>query len=122
MGANRMSKEPTMIDAAKYTYVIEPAASPFGGFGARCLEIPDVSCLGTSPTAALEKCVGLAHTHVATMVDPPGPFSTRIYNGHISVRVPPSLHRALVLEAQRQNESLNELINRKLAALARLRG
>jgi predicted RNase H-like HicB family nuclease len=111
-----------MIDTTKYTYVITPAASPFGGFGARCLEIPDVSCLGETPATALEACTELARTRVETMSDPPEPFSTRIYSGHISVRVPPSLHRALVFEARRQGVSLNELINRKLGVLARMRG
>jgi predicted HicB family RNase H-like nuclease len=54
-----------------------------------------------------------------TMKDPPEPFSTRNYSGHISVRVLPSLHQALMSEAQQQGVSLNTLIIGKLTALAR---
>ena len=109
-----------MIDVTKYAYSVAPATSPFGGFGARCLEIPDVSCLGATPAVALEACIELARKTVETMNAPPEPLSTRTFSGHITVRVPPSLHRALVLEARRQSEvlntyvSLNTLINLKL--------
>jgi predicted HicB family RNase H-like nuclease len=109
------------IDARKYAYVITPSASPLGGFDARCLEISDLSCRGATATAALAACAKLAQEHVATMTDPPEPFSTRHYSGHIALRVPPSLHRTLVFEARRKGMSLNDLINRKLGVLAKRR-
>jgi hypothetical protein len=46
---------------------------------------------------------------------PPEPIATRKYSGEFKLRVPPPLHRALVMEAAENNVSLNRLVNAKLA-------
>jgi predicted HicB family RNase H-like nuclease len=44
----------------------------------------------------------------------PVPLLTREYSGEFKLRVPPLLHRALVIEAAESNVSLNRLVNAKL--------
>jgi predicted HicB family RNase H-like nuclease len=45
----------------------------------------------------------------------PTPLSVRKYSGNFKVRIPPFLHRQLVLEAAENHVSLNRLISAKLA-------
>jgi predicted HicB family RNase H-like nuclease len=44
----------------------------------------------------------------------PKPIADRTYSGKFMVRVPPELHRQLVLEAAEQNVSLNRLAAARL--------
>lgn len=44
----------------------------------------------------------------------PTPFADRRYSGEFKLRVPPQLHRMLVIRAAEENVSLNRLINSKL--------
>lgn len=46
----------------------------------------------------------------------PFPEFLKEFSGKYSLRMMPSLHRELSLEAEREGVSLNKLINRKLAA------
>jgi predicted HicB family RNase H-like nuclease len=46
----------------------------------------------------------------------PTPLSERTYSGQFKVRIPPFLHRQLVLEAEENHVSLNRLISAKLAS------
>lgn len=45
----------------------------------------------------------------------PVPYGERDYSGRFNVRIPPSLHRELSREADRQGVSLNQLVTTKLA-------
>ena len=46
----------------------------------------------------------------------PEPLSSRRYSGKFMVRVPPELHRQLVLEAAEEDISLNRLVSAKLSS------
>ncbi len=46
----------------------------------------------------------------------PEPISRRHYSGKFMVRVPPEVHRKLVLEAAEENVSLNRVISAKLSS------
>ena len=44
----------------------------------------------------------------------PQPLSAKHYSGELRVRIPPTLHRRLALQAAEENRSLNRLIIAKL--------
>ena len=46
----------------------------------------------------------------------PEPLLDRRYSGTFKVRIPPEVHRRLVLEAEEQKVSLNRLVSAKLSA------
>ena len=46
----------------------------------------------------------------------PEPIAEKIYSGKLPVRIPPSLHRKLALEAAEENVSLNRYMSQKLAS------
>jgi predicted HicB family RNase H-like nuclease len=45
----------------------------------------------------------------------PDPMSTRAYSGKFMVRVPPEVHRSLVIKAAESGVSLNRLVSSKLS-------
>jgi len=45
----------------------------------------------------------------------PEPFADRPFSGEFRLRIPPSLHRALSIEAAEQGVSLNRLVSAKVA-------
>ena len=46
---------------------------------------------------------------------PPNPIADRNYSGKFIVRVPPEMHRSLVMKAAEEGVSLNRLVNARLA-------
>jgi predicted HicB family RNase H-like nuclease len=84
-----------------------------------CLEFPSLSWLAESPEAALagiRQVVGEVLADLQAHGEPiPEPLAERRYSGAFRVRVPPELHRRLVLEAAEQGVSLNRLASAKLA-------
>jgi predicted HicB family RNase H-like nuclease len=46
----------------------------------------------------------------------PEPLAERRYSGEFRVRIPPQMHRSLVMEAAEQGVSLNRLASAKLAS------
>lgn len=84
-----------------------------------CLEFPSLSWLASSPQAALKGIRSLVAETIADLqrnkepVAPP--LATRSYSGRFVVRVPPSRHRELVMEASAVGISLNRLVCDKLA-------
>ncbi len=89
-----------------------------GEFVGLCGEFPSLSWLAGSPEAALKGIMKVVADVVAEMQandeSPPTPIATREYSGEFKLRVPPVLHRALVMEAAENNVSLNRLVNAKL--------
>lgn len=85
-----------------------------------CVEMPGLSWLAKTPEEALRGIRRVAREGVRILEqdgDPlPVPIATRDFSGAFKVRVPPELHRRLVLEATEQNVSLNRLVSVKLAA------
>jgi predicted HicB family RNase H-like nuclease len=87
-----------------------------------CAEMSGLSWLAKTPEEALRGIRRATREGVRILEadgDPvPEPLAARDYSGVFKVRVPPELHRRLVLEATEQNVSLNRLVSAKLAAPA----
>ncbi len=85
-----------------------------------CVEFPSLSWLADAPGAALEGIRQLVADVVADMQENgellPTPFAEKHYSGEFRVRIPPELHRSLVIQAAEQGVSLNRLASAKLAA------
>ena len=86
-----------------------------------CVEFPSLSWLAATPERALagiRKAVASVVADMKKTGEPvPEPLAERRYSGPFKVRVPPQVHRALVLEAAEQGISLNRLASAKLAAV-----
>ncbi|MFO8153457.1 type II toxin-antitoxin system HicB family antitoxin [Thioalkalivibrio sp.] len=84
-----------------------------------CAEFPSLSWLADTPEAALAGIRTLVAEVVADMSKagetPPAALAEREFSGEFRVRIPPELHRKLVLQAAEQNISLNRLASAKLA-------
>lgn len=84
-----------------------------------CAEFPGLSWLAKTPEAALR---GIRRTVTDVVADMeaegepvPEPVATRKFSGKILVRIPPQVHRDLVLEACEEHVSLNRLVSARLA-------
>ncbi len=87
-----------------------------------CVEYPSLSWLASSPEEALAGIRAVVAEVVADMEENhepiPQPLATKNYSGRFMVRVPPELHRRLVLEAAEAGVSLNRLASTKLTYTA----
>jgi predicted HicB family RNase H-like nuclease len=84
-----------------------------------CAEFPSLSWLARKPDAAL---TGIRRVVARALADMrsngeaiPEPLADKAYSGQFRVRIPPQLHRVLVLQAAEQGVSLNRLASAKLA-------
>jgi predicted HicB family RNase H-like nuclease len=104
--------------AEKYTYRVLWSDEDREYVGL-CAELPGLSWLDKSHTAALRGIVDAAREAVADMTRQheavPGPLSIRRYSGQFKVRIPPLVHRRLTIEAAESHVSLNRLVSAKLA-------
>jgi predicted HicB family RNase H-like nuclease len=84
-----------------------------------CAEFPSLSWLEGTPEAALagiRKLVSRVAADLKRNKEPiPEPMSVRPFSGKFMVRVPPEVHRKLVIQAAESGVSLNRLIAAKLA-------
>lgn len=101
----------------KYTYRVTWSEDDHEYVGL-CLEFPSLSWLARSPEAALKGIRSMVSESVTEMEaageERPEPLSTREYSGRFIVRVPPELHRYLVMEAAEAGVSLNRLVSARL--------
>ena len=85
-----------------------------------CAEFPSLSHLDSSHERALRGIKQLVATIVADLQSEAQPIpealASRRYSGAFKVRIPPSLHQRLVIEAAEQGVSLNRLASSKLSA------
>jgi predicted HicB family RNase H-like nuclease len=83
-----------------------------------CAELPSLSWLASTPEAVLKGIRGVVAEVVSDLMandEPvPEPLATRTYSGKFLVRVPPDVHRQLVLEAAEAGVSLNRIASAKL--------
>jgi predicted HicB family RNase H-like nuclease len=83
-----------------------------------CVEFPSLSWLAGTPEAALKGVRKVVAEVLEDMKEtgetPPEPISLRRYTGRFQVRIPPEVHRRLVMEAFEEGISLNRLINARL--------
>lgn len=108
-----------MVEVCHYTYRVVWSAED-GEHVATVLEFPSLSWLESDPVSAL---VGLQKLVADTVKDletsdeeVPAPFGERQFSGRFNLRVPPTPHGKLALEAAEEHVSLNSLVVRKLAA------
>jgi predicted HicB family RNase H-like nuclease len=84
-----------------------------------CAEFPALSWLADTPETGLAGIRGLVAKVVADVAaageTPPTALAEREYSDEFRVRIPPELHRKLVLQAAEQHISLNRLASAKLA-------
>ncbi|MFN8441599.1 MAG: toxin-antitoxin system HicB family antitoxin [Caldilineaceae bacterium] len=84
-----------------------------------CAEFPSLSWLSNTPEDALSGIRSVVADVVVDMQknqEPiPEPISTKQFSGRFVVRVPPSVHRRLALEAAESGVSLNRLASAKLS-------
>ena len=106
---------PRKID--RYTYRVTWSEEDHEYVGL-CVEFPSLSWLEKSQEKAL---LGIRKLVAATVADlrrskesVPEPLSTRQFSGKFVVRVPPDVHRMLVIKAAESGVSLNRLISSKL--------
>jgi predicted HicB family RNase H-like nuclease len=84
-----------------------------------CTEFPSLSWLDATPEGALDGIRKVVAEAVADLLasgeSVPEPLSEHRYSGEFRVRIPPTLHRALVIEAAELGVSLNRLASLKLS-------
>ena len=84
-----------------------------------CAEFPSLSWLAPTPEEALKGIRSVVADVIADMKKNretlPQPLASRRYSGKFMVRVPPSVHRKLTVEAAEAGVSLNRLASSKLS-------
>ena len=84
-----------------------------------CLEFPSLSWLAETPDEAFTGIRTLVHEILTDLQEsgesPPVPLADRAYSGKFLVRIPPEVHRGLVLRAAEEGVSLNRLVSARLA-------
>lgn len=84
-----------------------------------CAEFPSLSWLARTPEDALKGIrnvvAGVVRDMNASGEQVPEPLASRRFSGRFMVRVPPSVHRRLAVEAAESGVSLNRLASAKLA-------
>jgi predicted HicB family RNase H-like nuclease len=84
-----------------------------------CAEFPSLSWLASSPEAALKGIRKVVEEVVQDLGSNdeqiPSPLAARNYSGKFMVRVPPTVHRSLAVEAAETGVSLNRLASAKLS-------
>ena len=102
----------------KYTYRVTWSEEDKEHIGL-CAEFPSLSWLATTPETALKGIRKVVATVVQDMQANgeriPEPIAHKQYSGKFVVRVPPEVHRRLVLEAAEVGVSLNRLASAKLS-------
>lgn len=107
-----------MINYNHYSYRIIWSAED-QEFVGLCAEFPSLSYLDVDQFAALSGITDLVKGVVAEMQanneKVPEPIAEKQFSGNFQVRVPPDLHRKLVIKAAEEKVSLNRYVSLKLA-------
>jgi len=107
-----------MLQNDRYTYRVTWSEED-GEYIGLCVEFASLSWLAPDPEAALHGIRQVVADVVADLQkngEPvPEPLAAKKYSGNFMVRVPPELHRHLVLEAAEAGISLNRLASDKLS-------
>jgi predicted HicB family RNase H-like nuclease len=103
--------------AERYTYRIEWSEED-GAFVARCAEFPGLGAHGHSQEAALCEIKAAVAGALKWLRDEkreaPEPLGSKKFRGHLTLRVPPEVHRELAIRAAEENVSINQLILSKI--------
>lgn len=103
--------------ANKYTYRTYWSEDD-GYYVARCLEFPSLTADGPTPEAAVKELSDLVDFCVNDMKKGketiPTPLGGRKFSGEFRLRIPPDLHRDLVVESEETGISLNQIVLSRL--------
>ncbi|MBE9512984.1 MAG: type II toxin-antitoxin system HicB family antitoxin [Chloroflexi bacterium] len=84
-----------------------------------CAEFPSLSWLADSQEAALQGIRNVVEEAIEDMQsnnEPiPSPIATKHFSGSFMVRIPPDVHRNLVIQAAEARISMNRLVSYKLS-------
>jgi len=101
----------------RYTYRIEWSQED-EAFVARCAEFPGLGAHGRSQEEALRQIKVAVAAALQWLRgekrEAPEPMGSRKFRGHLTLRVPPEVHRELAIKAAEENVSINQLILSKL--------
>lgn len=104
-------------EAEKYTYRIAWSQED-NAHVARCLEFPSLTAHGSTSEAALGEIQNVVDSTIDWLAeereDIPEPLGVRHFKGNLSLRVPPEVHRELVVRSTEEGVSLNKYILSKL--------
>ena len=107
-----------MSNVDHYTYRVFWSAEDGENVGV-CAEFPGLSHLAADPAHALTGIRNLVAFVVSdlrkTKKEIPEPLGAQKYSGHLHVRLPPNVHRALAFEAKESGTSLNRVIVDRIA-------
>jgi len=102
----------------KYTYRVTWSEEDSEYIGL-CVEFPSLSWLATTPEeslAGIRAIVADVVTDLQANGEPvPEPLAIKEYSGRFMVRIPPTLHRQLAIEAAEAGISLNRLASARLS-------
>lgn len=102
----------------KYTYRVTWSEED-GEYVGLCAEFPSLSWLARTQEDALAGIRDVVGEIVRDMresgEDVPVPLATRSYSGKFTVRIPPSVHRKLSIQAAEARVSFNRLVSSKLS-------
>ena len=102
----------------RYTYRVTWSEDD-NEYAGLCAEFPSLSWLAGTPEAALRGIRKIVQDVVKDMRNEgeavPEPIACRDYSGKFMVRVPPQVHRKLVIQAAESGVSLNRLASLKLS-------
>ena len=102
----------------RYTYRITWSAED-QEFVGLCAELPSLSWLAPTQAEAFDGIRRVVAEVVADLNangEPvPDPIATRSYSGRIMLRVPPEVHRDLVIQAAEEGVSINRLLNARIS-------
>ncbi len=97
----------------KYTYRVEWSEEDSTHIS-RCLEFPSLYAHGKTVEDALKEIRVVVKETVKWMQEEkekiPEPFGLKKYKGHLTLRVPPDVHRTLVIKSAEQGVSINQYI------------
>lgn len=107
-----------MVNPEHYTYRVLWSEEDQEYVGL-CAELPSLSYLDEVHTKALEGIIQLAKEVVLELIENqeevPQPITDQRYSGKFQVRIPPELHRLLIIKSTEAGISLNRYISNKLA-------
>lgn len=108
-----------MSIAEHYTYRVAWSAED-DSFVGTVAELPSLSWVADTRTGAFDGIQRRVEEVIADLEadgEPvPDALADRTYSGQFVVRVPPEVHRQLVLDAAEQHVSLNRLVSSRLAS------
>ena len=97
----------------KYTYRVEWSEED-NTHVARCLEFPSLAAHGNTSSDALQEIENVVNQTVIWLREEneeiPEPFGMKKFRGNLTLRVPPEIHKNLVIKSAEEGISVNKYI------------